>query len=202
VWGSKSRPTPPDLVICVFSSRGMIVRRGVASALPDLPAPAECVTLLGRSSASKDIELLVLRHEVAVLRRTNPEALPGLGRPRDTRRASPKVAADAAGTSIGHTGHDLGWHRRLVANKWTYPHRVGRPPIEEAVAALIAHGPGEPKLGIPKDPRRAAQTRTPRSSLHDPPHPAAVTDPSGTGPRHRHDLAAVPARAGIDDVGL
>jgi putative transposase len=31
--------------------------------------------LLGRSSASKDVELLVLRHEVAVLRRTNPKPL-------------------------------------------------------------------------------------------------------------------------------
>jgi transposase InsO family protein len=34
-------------------------------------------------------------------------------------------------------GTILRWHRRLVAKKWTYPTRVGRPPVEDAVAVLI-----------------------------------------------------------------
>jgi len=34
-------------------------------------------------------------------------------------------------------GTILRWHRRLVATKWTYPHRVGRPPLKDAMAALI-----------------------------------------------------------------
>ncbi len=29
------------------------------------------------------------------------------------------------------------WHRCLVAKKWSYPHRSGRPPIDDATTALI-----------------------------------------------------------------
>jgi hypothetical protein len=34
-------------------------------------------------------------------------------------------------------GTILRWHRRLIAKKWTYPNRSGRPPIDDAIAALI-----------------------------------------------------------------
>jgi putative transposase len=31
----------------------------------------------------------------------------------------------------------LGWHRRLVRWRWTYPRRGGRPPVDVRVAVLI-----------------------------------------------------------------
>ena len=34
-------------------------------------------------------------------------------------------------------GTVLRWHRRLIARKWTYPHRMGRPPASTGIAALI-----------------------------------------------------------------
>ena len=93
--------------------------------------------LLGRSSASKDAELLVLRHEVAVLRRTSPPPrldwadraiLAAL-----IRLLPPRLRADRLITP----GTVLRWHRRLVARRWTYPHRTGRPPVSAEIAALI-----------------------------------------------------------------
>jgi hypothetical protein len=82
--------------------------------------------LLGRSSASKDVELLVLRHEVAVLRRGTP------GRRRDwVDRAVFAALIGVLPTVLrGHClvtrGTILRWHRRVVTRKWRYPNRLGR----------------------------------------------------------------------------
>jgi hypothetical protein len=64
------------------------------------------LVVLGRSSASKDVELLVLRHEVAMLRRINPKPRLGWGGSRSLRRARRGPTHDAAQASLSHTGHD------------------------------------------------------------------------------------------------
>lgn len=93
--------------------------------------------LLGRSSASKDVELLVLRHEVAVLCRVNPK--PRLDwADRAVLAALIRLLPKALrGHRLVTPGTILRWHRRLVAKKWTYSHRSGRPPIDDAIAVLI-----------------------------------------------------------------
>ena len=95
------------------------------------------LSLLARSSASKDAELLVLRHEVAVLRRAHPQPrLDWADRAvlAALIRLLPGTAADAPAC---HARYRPPWHRRLVTRKWTYPHRTGRPPVSAEIAALI-----------------------------------------------------------------
>ena len=93
--------------------------------------------LMARTSNTKDIELLVLRHKVAVLRRTSP-------RPRLEWADRAVFAALVRRLPRALRCHRLvtpgtllRWHRRLVRQRWTYPNMPGRPPINEAIATLV-----------------------------------------------------------------
>jgi len=95
------------------------------------------LALLARRSATKDAELLVLRHEVAVLRRqvarpridwADRAVLAGLSRllPRwvwQGRLVQPTTL--------------LRWHRDLVRRRWAYPHRRGRPTVAAEIRSLV-----------------------------------------------------------------
>jgi putative transposase len=96
------------------------------------------LALLARSDTAKDAEILTLRHEVAVLRRTNTRLrltwldramLSALSRLlpaplRQLRLVSPRTL--------------LRWHAQLVARQWTFPHRrPGRPPTAPAIRDLV-----------------------------------------------------------------
>jgi putative transposase len=96
------------------------------------------VWLLGRPRRSKELEILVLRHELAILRR---QAAPS----KMTRADRPLLAA--LSRSLPRTAWTsflvkpetlLRWHRQLVARRWTYAQtRPGRPPLESSLRTMI-----------------------------------------------------------------
>src|SRR6266702_1037886 len=164
---------------------------------------AAWLVLLGRSPASKDVELLVLRHEVAMLRRTQPS-------PRMDWADRAELAALIRHLPRSLRAHRLvtpvtvlRWHRRLVARRWTYPNRTGRQPVRTEITMLIGRLATEnPSWGVPADPRRAAQDRPPDQRVHHPPGPATAEDTPCAATAHRYDMAAIPANAGIHGARL
>jgi putative transposase len=96
------------------------------------------LVLLAGGDAAKDLEILVLRHQLAVLRRQ-------VARPRfkpadRALLAALSQALPRSRWSCFFVTPDtlLRWHRRLVAGAWTYPHRgTGRPPLDQQLQDLI-----------------------------------------------------------------
>lgn len=98
----------------------------------------QMLTQLARDDGAKDVELLVLRHQVAVLRRQVHR--PDLG-PADrvVLAALSRLLPRARWSAFFVTPATLlRWHRQLVARHWTYPHaRPGRPPIDREIRQLV-----------------------------------------------------------------
>lgn len=114
--------------------------RGVAASILYVLV-RRALTLLAlrfRSYASKDLEIVVLRHKLAILRRQ-------VARPR--LNDAKGVFLAAASRLLGRCRWSvfivrpetlLRWHRRLLARRWTYPHQsLGRPRIDPEVRNLI-----------------------------------------------------------------
>jgi hypothetical protein len=94
-------------------------------------------TLHVRSNGFKELEIVVLRHELAILRR-------GRRQPRTT--GTDRLLPAAASRLLPRRRWPsfivtpktlLAWHRRLVTRRWTYPARPGRPPIDRKIRALV-----------------------------------------------------------------
>ena len=95
------------------------------------------LVLLARNDAAKEVEILVLRHEVTVLRRQVAGPRPDWADRAVLAVLARLLPAHLRLHRIVTPGTVLSWHRRLVRKKWTYPGTPGRPPVAAEVRTLV-----------------------------------------------------------------
>jgi transposase len=98
----------------------------------------ELLVLLGRDGRAKEVEILVLRHELHVLRRQVACPRPHAA-DRAVLAALCQVLPRARRRSfLVRPATLLRWHRELVRRRWTYPGRPpGRPPVAAQTRRLV-----------------------------------------------------------------
>ena len=116
VWGSRSRP---GRVTCMDRQPGMIANVSLRLLYLIFSRLLGWLTLLGRTSSTKDIELLVLRHEVAVLRRTNPKRRLDWADRALFAALIRRLPAALRGHRLITPATVLRWHHRLVTTGGT-----------------------------------------------------------------------------------
>jgi hypothetical protein len=161
----------------------------------------QLLVLLARGEAAKDLEILVLRHQLAVLRRQVPRPKLELA-DRALLAAVSRVLPRARWSCFFVKPETLlRWHRRLVADAWTYSRRrTGRPPLDQEIQQLIV------RLARENPTWATSGSRASSSGLacgSPPPRSAQRSAATGsTPPRaapHYHDLAGVPGPTGRGD---
>ena len=95
------------------------------------------LTLLAHSDTSKDVEILVLRHEVAVLRRQVTSPKPDWADRAMIAALTRLLPKCLRQHRIVTPATLLARHRRLIKNTWTYPSTPGRPPVPDEIRELV-----------------------------------------------------------------